>query len=253
MTVCGRSSACWPAGRSARTRDRSRSGRVVLPLLRLGGGGLSAQHPPLDQPGHLLDALAEPDRHIVDDLDRAARPAAVPSGVLVEELRGDPPGLQQDVVLAREVQVERRLGDSRASAISSAVGSVDAGAVSALGPQFEGGPDDGLPGVAVTVPGRAANACPFRSRWLVHFCSACVRTLAAGSTPMSLARLPPMIAAARRHGQDVQLIDPGDRVEHALRVRVVRAEDDVVGADRLDQVRARSPRGTGGRRWPASA
>src|SRR5260370_6469292 len=36
-------------------------------------------------------------------------------------------------------------------------------------------------------------------------------------------------------GQRIQLVNERDRVEHALRVRVVRAEDHVLGADELDQ------------------
>ena len=63
--------------------------------------------------------------------------------------------------------------------------------------------------------------------------------------------LPPMILRIVVVGQAVQLVDVASGIGQALDVREVRTEDDVVGAEQLDQARWGPPRGTGASRSSA--
>jgi hypothetical protein len=108
---------------------------------------LGPQHPAQREPRDPLDATAQLDRDLVDDLVRGATLEQRLEGVLVEHLRREPAGLQQDVVLAREVKVERCLRDPCAGGYLFGGRVIDPGVVTPLAPQLEGCLDDGLPRV----------------------------------------------------------------------------------------------------------
>jgi hypothetical protein len=118
-----------------------------LPSRLADGVELRTQDPLQHRAWHLVHAPAQPDRHVIDGLvDRLACCQGL-QGVLVEDLRGSPRRLQEDVFLTGEVEVEGGLGDPGPGRDLLGFRVVDAGGVAALGPQLQGGPDDGPPGV----------------------------------------------------------------------------------------------------------
>ena len=99
-----------------------------------GGRALGPQHPLQREPRDSLNAAAQLDRDGVDDLLRGPALEQCLERVLVEHLGGEPAGLEQDVVLAREVQVERGLRDPRPGGYLLGGGVVDPGVVPSLAP-----------------------------------------------------------------------------------------------------------------------